>query len=483
MPSHLIFFLSILSFLSGVAFAGLGLPFLFVLAPAAVLFAALFISNAGAKISVLAAALLILGSFYYFLNDYRYQTLVAQLPSSGEVTGLVVGQPKSDAETGVQSFYLQTKAGKIMIETGPAPSYSYGDTLAAAGGIKTPPQNYYGQYLAKEGIVGVMNNPGLSRLASGGGSKIIAFLFNIRKGVSGSFKSLLAPEEAAFLSGVTLGINSDLSKTFLRNLSLSGVRHLTAISGLHMTIVIFIIFTIFLYFLPRRYAFILTFIFVCLFVALTGFTVSAIRAALIAFIAGLAKETGRLYAPHNALALAALVLVLFNPKILVFDVGFQLSFLAVISIIYFMPVLRHLLKTDDSPGFMGWKQSLLITVSAQLMTAPILIAQFQNFSLIAFAANVLILFTIPFIIGLGFLMSFLYFLFVPLASLISFIVAPLIDYVIFIVNLFGRFAVLFNPDLGFAGMAAYYGIIVLLMYWFYQRRAKKAVKINVNAQP
>ncbi|MCL5733301.1 MAG: ComEC family competence protein [Patescibacteria group bacterium] len=477
MALHLIFFLSVLAFLSGIAFSSLGLPFLFIIIPAAVLFAALFYFGAGAKVSILAAVILIAGSFYYFWTDYNYQSLAARLPPKGETQGMIVSAPK--IQDGRQSFYLKTAAGKILVETGAEPIYSYGDTLSVSGAIKTPPQSYYGKYLAKEGVAGIMNNPRANFISSGGGSEITASLLKIRGGVVGSFKKLLSSQEASFLAGITLGINSEIPKELARNLSSSGLRYLTAIDGLHMAIVIFIISIIFLYTLPRRYAFILTFIFVCLFTALTGFSVSAVRASLMAFVAALAKENGRLYAPHNALALTALILVLFNPKILVFDIGFQLSFLAVISIIYFMPVLRDLLKLDNSSGFLKWKELLLITISAQLMTAPILITQFKNFSLLGFIASVPALIVVPYVIGLGLLMGLFYFIFIPLASVISLIVAPLLDYLIFIVNVFAKFAVKFNPDLGFVGMAVYYGIIVLLMYHFYGRRsAKLAVQNN-----
>ncbi|MCL5733567.1 MAG: ComEC family competence protein [Patescibacteria group bacterium] len=478
MAPHLIFFLSVLAFLSGITFASIGLPFLFIIIPAAVLFAALFYFGAGSKISVLAAAILIMGSLYYFWTDYNYQGLMAQLPPKGEIQGVIISAPK--IQDGGQSFYLKTTAGKILIETVAGQLYSYGDSLSVEGAIKTPPQSYYGKYLAKEGVVGIINNPRVNFISSGGGSKIIVLLLRMRGAVVNSFKKLLSPQEASFLAGITLGINSEIPKEFSQNLSSSGLRYLTATDGLHMAIVIFIISVIFLYTLPRRYAFILTFIFVCLFTALTGFSVSAVRASLMAFVAALAKENGRLYTPRNALALAALILILFNPKILVFDVGFQLSFLAVVSIIYFMPVVRYLLRLDDSPGFLKWKESLLITVSAQLMTAPILITQFHNFSLLGFIASVSALVVVPYIIGLGLLMGFLYFVFIPFASVISLIVAPLMDYLIFIVNTFAKFAVKFNPDLGFVGMAVYYGIIVLLMYKFYQQRDKKLSLKTIN---
>lgn len=469
MPLHLIFFLGVLSFLSGVIFSSLGLPFLLSLLPAIILFAALVGSKVKIKIALLASLLLIGGSFYYVQDDYRYQSQIIHLPKPAELSGVIVADPR--VELDAQSFYFETSSGKILIKTGLYPAYVYGDALVVEGEIKVPPQNDYGRYLAVEHVAGTMDNPTISRVASGKGNPILAFLFRLKNSTKDSFRRLLSHEEAALLSGITMGANENISKQFLQKLSLSGVRHITAINGLHMTIIIFMVFGACTYFLPRRYAFLTTFVLVLFFTALTGFSVSAIRAALMAFVAVLAQEAGRLYSPRNALALAGLVLALANPKVLVFDIGFQLSFLAVLSIIYFMPVLRRVLRISDAPGFAHIKQSLLITVSVQLMTAPILITQFQNFSLTVFITNILILLALPYVMFAGFILALFSFLFYPLAFLFSFVVAPLIEYVIAVVNVMSRLAILFNPDLGPIGITIYYGILIFLIYRFYKPKS------------
>lgn len=476
MAPHLIFFLCILSFLAGVTFASLGLPLFLSSIPATIVFAALFALNVDMRIALFAVVLIFAGSWYYLADDQHYHDLIAHLPPAGSVRGLIANDPRREMDS--QSFYLKTSLGKILINAAPYPLYSYGDTLVAEGKIEKPPPGSYGTYLAKEGAVATMRGATLNRVAEGGGNRLLAFLLDAKNEVRRSFKQFLAPQTAALLAGITIGANEDIAKSFLEKLSLSGVRHLTAINGLHMSIAVCIIFGSAIHIMPRRYAFILTFVFIFLFTALTGFTVSAIRATLMAFIASLAKISGKLYAPHNALALAAIVLTLASPKVLVFDAGFQLSFLAVISIIYFMPVLRHLLRMNDAPGIGAWKESLLITLSAQLATAPILIAQFQNFSFTAFIANILIVTILPLIMILGFLTGLLSFLPGPLAMLASLAVAPLIEYVIFIVNVSGPLALRFNPPLGFTGIAAYYAILVLLMWRFYKARPAAALAAN-----
>lgn len=465
MPPHLVFFLSTLSFLSGVVYASLGLPIFASLIPAGVVFGALFASKAGIRVAALAAALLAIGSFYYYQDDARYRTALAQVPREGVIQGVIIEEPKH--QLAYQSFYLQTDFGKIYVQTNSQPAYAYGDTIKAQGKIEPPPQTNYGRYLAGEKVVGLMRKPTITFLSTGGGNQLFAFLFGIKKRIQASYERLLSPQESALLFGIIFGTDENFSNQFAQNLKVSGLRFITAIDGLHLQIVVMIIFGALLCLLPRRWAFVFAFIFAGFFIALTGFTVSGIRSALMAFIAKLAPEVGRLYAPHTAISAAALVLALINPKVLLFDAGFQLSFLAVISIIYFLPALRSLLHLGKNAGFLSWKESLLITIAVQLATAPVVMTQFQTFSLTSFAGSVLIVPLLPFLIVLGFLLALFSFLLFPVALLFGLLVAPMVEYVVTVIDNFSRFAVLFNPPLGFAGTAAYYAILLFIAYRFY----------------
>ena len=472
MPGHTIFFLLTLSFLSGIVCASLGLTLLLSIIPAAVVFAALFATNVDARIAACASLFLFAGSSFYFLDDHRYQTLVAQVPREGEVPGLIESDPRKSND--ITSFYITTAYGRILVESSLGAPYHYGDIVNARGSLKAPGD--FETYLAKEHVVATMRDPKITILDSGQGNIAYAFIFRIRDAVRDSFDQLFNPEEAALLSGLTIGINEDFSPAFLQNLSISGTRHLTAVSGSHMTVVVFVVFGFFAYLFMRRYAFVLTFIVVTFFVALTGFAASAIRAGLMAFLVELAKETRRVYAPHNAIAFSALVLSLWNPKILAFDVGFQLSFIAVIGIIYLVPMIQGIFHLNTEPGIFHWRESLLMTVAALIGTAPILIVQFQNFSLTALAANLLVLSAIPLIMVVGFLVALCAFVLYPLSFLLSYVLAPLLQYVIFIVNLFGNFALLFNPPLGFIGVVLYYSALIGAMYWYYREEAEAEKK-------
>ena len=96
----------------------------------------------------------------------------------------------------------------------------------------------------------------------------------------------------------------------------------------------------------------------------------------------------------------------FNPMV-IFEIGFQLSFISLLGMVYISPILRKFLKIDDSgAGFLNWKMSAIETFSAQLVVAPLLIKNFNEVSITSLLANVFILEFVPITMFLGFLLAF-----------------------------------------------------------------------------
>ena len=93
-------------------------------------------------------------------------------------------------------------------------------------------------------------------------------------------------------------------------------------------------------------------------------------------------------------------MLLVNPKILVFDAGFQLSFLATVGLVYINPMLQKF--TDRLPDLAGAKEALVTTLSAMITTTPLILYQFGRLSIVAPLANILIIPAIPPTMALGF---------------------------------------------------------------------------------
>jgi len=520
MPSYNIFFYSIILFLIGVLAASFGVGFGIIIV-AATLLAAIFLlcgilrpKNLSEKISrspsgqgvptafgtsegegkelfsrwgkrfwfsrasflvdlhlfclALLTVFILLGAGYYKYDDAKFRNIKIDFNKEINFSGIVIDDPQYSSN--IQTLIIRLEEsylGRISVKLMLYPQFHYGDKISFKGKIEKPQGNSYASYLAKEKINGLSDFPKAELAQSGLGSKIKSALFNFKHSIIDSYRKVLPPDQAAFLAGLTFGERGGLTKEFKEAMSRSGTSHLTALSGLHLTIISAAVAILMGYLFSPALAFLFTALIIFGFVAMTGFAFSAARAAIMGFAVLLAKLVGRIYDPRNSIALAAFLIILFNPKALVFDLGFQLSFLAVLGIIYFQPAFRKLLKFKPGPGFLAWRENFLMTFSAQLATAPILIINFGNFSLTAFIANILILTVIPLTMVLGFSIGFFHFLSYYLALILGWLVSLFLNYEIFIINFFAKIAAPINPSLNFWGILAYY--LILAGFVFYAR--------------
>lgn len=297
------------------------------------------------------------------------------------------------------------------------------------------------------------------------------FLNQIKDYTIFSYQQLYSPQLASLLSGLTLGDNSGFSKEFLQQLSDSGTRHLTALSGQNLFIVSILIHQFFKKALNKKISFLAATFFTVCFVLMTGSQPSAIRAAIMACLIGLSDNLERRYYPRNAIALAGFILILFSPQILIFDLGFQLSFLAVIGIVYLSPAIKKLWPINQH-SFLNWQESLVTTIAAQLAVAPLIIATFHNFNLFSFVSNILILPLVPPIMILGYINAIVFYILKPAAFVMSLILAPLLRYLTFVVELFSKIKFIVDPSFNWWMISLYYlGLFILI-----QRYGKNSEK-------
>ncbi|PIR05126.1 MAG: hypothetical protein COV57_00735 [Candidatus Liptonbacteria bacterium CG11_big_fil_rev_8_21_14_0_20_35_14] len=289
------------------------------------------------------------------------------------------------------------------------------------------------------------------------------YLFNIRNSFVSYYESLFLEREAALISGLTFGDRRGFSTDFKEKMSKSGTTHIVALSGYNITILASVLGLIFMYFFSRKLAFILTVIGIILFTIMVGAEASIVRASIMGIIALLSIQVGREYALRNAIILSALVMILINPLVIK-DIGFQFSFMALIGIVYIMPILSDLTSFDIKDSFMNWKGNLLTTFSAQIMVLPLILFHFGIFSWLSIVANIFILEAVPIAMFFGFLIAG-FSLLGQASYLISLILSVptkiILDYQIFIIDLFSKFnfaTIEYNISIG--GVIIFYILII-----------------------
>lgn len=466
-----------LAFLLGVTAASLGWGIYAVLGIA--LFLGLAALGLFARLNlwryiVVFLALIFFGFFYYnfYLNlETAQRNLV--FDEEIEFSGVVVGEPRGFDN--YQAFDVEVEeplAGRVRVLTSPLAQLRYGDLIKIDGRIRPPATRVDKPVIFFPNIEVVGQHRGFWLK-----EKLLVF-----KGVLvGQFREVLAADEVALLSGVTFGVRSDFTKSFRSQMSASGTTHLVALSGYNIAILVMAMAQTFGYFLSRRKTFYLTALVIFLFVMMVGAEPSVVRAAIMGFLALLAREVGRIYSMRNAIVLTAATMTLFNPTILIHDVGFQLSFVSLLGLVYLSPALKKLFRFKDA-GFAGWRESVLITLSAQLAVMPIIIQVFGEFSLTAILANTLILAFIPLTMLLGFLLASISLLYSYFGFLAAKLVGLLLAYEILVIKFFAalRLPVALPPYGAQLITLLYYAAIVFLIYHFSYRR--KAGMVIHDAQ-
>jgi competence protein ComEC len=232
--------------------------------------------------------------------------------------------------------------------------------------------------------------------------------------------------------GSRQNIPNDLKEAFHK----TGTVHVLAISGYNIMIIAGSVLAGLVLFLKRKWAFWISVLAILIFVILTGATASVVRAAIMGFLLLFAQGYGRLYDPKNSIIFAGATMIFFNPFIFRFDIGFQLSFAAVLGLMYLYPYLDS--KLEKVPKLGTLKEIVLMTISAQIAVMPLLLYYFKNFSVISLPSNILVLPFIPFAMFMGLISGVSGLIFLPLGKLFGWFAWAITTYQLEVIRLFAK---------------------------------------------
>ena len=197
----------------------------------------------------------------------------------------------------------------------------------------------------------------------------------------------------AVVAAMSLGDKSALTRDLKDTYSVSGASHVLALSGLHLGIIYMLLSVL----LPRRrwpaLSQLLIILFIWAFVFLVGMSVSVVRSAIMLTVYGLLSIGNRDKMSINALAFTAIVMLMWNPAWL-FDVGFQMSFLAVFAILLFVPLFEDVFSAEYLMAHRWIKRIwglVVVSCSAQLGVAPLIAFYFGRFSTYFLLTNFIVI--------------------------------------------------------------------------------------------
>jgi competence protein ComEC len=298
----------------------------------------------------------------------------------------------------------QRKEGKVILyfskEDFPKP-FEYGDVLVIKGQPQRPdlPANpgefdyrgflalrniYHQHFIRGNDVIKVDHAPP---------SQVLAFAFQGRAWAEKTLNRFVeGPREQALASALVLGVTDGLDNELLNAYAATGSMHILAVSGLHISILYFVLLWILkpLNRVPGG-----KWIVVCtallllwMYAFITGLSPSVLRAvAMFSFLA-IARPWARSTNIYNTLAISAFCLLLFDP-FLVRAVGFQLSYLAVLGIVYLYPRIIVLWEPDHWIATEVWKLSA-VSIAAQIATFPLGLLYFHQFPNYFLLSNLLV---------------------------------------------------------------------------------------------
>ena len=335
----------------------------------------------------------------------------------------------------------QAVNGKVLVTNYLFPEYNYGDQVRLICNLQAPEQINdfaYDKYLARYDIYSLCYYPQITVLKQDQGNKFLAVIYKGKNYFVSQLNKALPEPQSSFLAGLLIGAKKSIPADLQAVFNKTGTTHIVAVSGYNITIIAaFLLALMPLLGLGRKKSFWLIIFSLFCFMILTGLQASIVRATIMGGLVLLAGYLGRLSKINNALALTAVIMLLVNPKILVYDLGFQLSFLATLGLVYLNPVLSQILKIKNLKlkivqVILG--DYLLTTISAIIMTQPLILYQFGKVALIAPLANILVLPFIPIAMLLGFIVGLLALIWTGLGWVAGWSVWLVLTYIIWVLE-------------------------------------------------
>jgi len=392
---------------------------------------------------------------------YRYEQVKLPVPKNDipyQFSAQLLQLPTTHANW--QSF----KLGQVFITTRYPPEFEYGDFLTVDGVLTTKMTMGYPKISidkpeeSEKSVSQDIRNSDLS--------KIQARLLALRSSLSTQIGRYLPSPEAELVAGILWGEKANLPKGFSNALKSSGVMHMVVVSGYNISVIAALMLSGFAV-LGRRSSALVTVLGIIVFTLLTGAEAPSVRAAIMGGLMVLGQLIGRERTALRLLIISAVIMLIVNP-LWAEDLGFRLSFLATLGILVFGGTSSIIKKSVETPHaasqinelrqrkslkemfsdtrfgtillepqhvaalqkICGWIEDspiypeLKTTLTAQILTWPLLATNFGTLSLISPVTNMLVGWTVPYLMALGALLT--------LASAVSSLLAQMISLVLLV---------------------------------------------------
>jgi competence protein ComEC len=414
--------------------------------------------------------------------DTRDDTLLPFVEKNTKYSALVVSEPEMKDIT--QRFIVRVSDAEgrpvsenVLVIANRYPEYSYGDALRIVGTLKRP-ENFetyaggpifdYVSYLYKDGVRYTMYRPKIEKVGEGEGNPVISLLYSIKNHFSQSVESVIHEPESSLLLGLLTGDKTSLGKDVLDDFRRSGLSHIIVLSGYNVTIVAENLMRAFSYMSVALSPF-FGVISIILFALMTGASATTVRASIMALLFIFSRRISRRYDVSRALLFAAFLMVMHSPRILVFDISFQLSVLATIAIIYVAPLVRNRLTWVTERYML--RDIVSATIGTQIFVLPYILHVMGTLSIVSIASNTLVLPLVPLAMFSGFITGVIGLISPLLATPLGWLSNIVLSYIVEVAHVSASlpFATI-HLSLPLVATVMLYIVFAFLLFYIYKRR-------------
>ncbi len=337
-------------------------------------------------------------------------------------------------------------SGVALVQVPRETDAHYGDQLQVLGEPTTPFESEdfsYKDYLARQGIHSIVRiYGGVKILARDQGNPFFAALYAFRDRALAAVYAILPDPSASLLAGILLGVDSGIPRDVADAFSATNTAHIIAISGFNVSIIAGILAALARRVVGERRATVVVILGLIAYTLLVGASASVVRAAIMGSLSVIALHYHRQNDTLNALAASALLMLALDPFTL-YDLGFQLSFLATLGLILYVTPLTaafencfaRFTSSERARQIVGvLSDSFIVTFAAQIATTPLIVFAFHRLSLVGLLTNLIVLPAQPAVMIWGGIATILGMIVQPIGQVIAWIAWAFLEFTIVVVQ-------------------------------------------------
>jgi len=335
--------------------------------------------------------------------------------------------------------------GRILLTTlkndDKGPIFEYGTEIQVRGQLNAPrgkrnPGGFdYRNYLAQSGISATVFAREFNIYVGERrrGELLTRAGLMLRDRIVDVINKSLPEQQAGLLNGMLIGYRKGLSKEVQEAFSDSGLTHIMAVSGANVAFIVFpLVFVLRKLRIKQRTSNFLIIGVLIVFVYITGLEPSVVRAVIMAITVLTGQIIRRDADVFSSISFAAILMLIYNPYTL-FNIGFQLSFAATLSLVMFYRSIRNMIKMKFIPGFVA--DTLAATLSAQAGVLPLSLLYFNKISLISIISNLVVVPVLELITILGSIMAVLGQLSIALSQMVGYVNCTFLTFVLYVTKI------------------------------------------------